>query len=71
MLLRLKLWLGAVGIFAAALAASWFGGKRKAQTNAKIREVNEYVETRKRLDTIEPTSDPAAAREWLQRRGEQ
>jgi len=71
MFLRLKLWLGAVGLFAAALAASWLGGKKKAQTDAKIREVNEYVETRKRLDEIEPPSDPAAAREWLQHRGEQ
>lgn len=71
MIARLKFWSGALGVLVVALAASWFGGKRKAQTNAKIREVNEYVETRKRLDTIEPTSDPAAAREWLQRRGEQ
>lgn len=36
MILRLKLWGAAIGFVVAALAASWFGGRKSAQTDAKI-----------------------------------
>jgi hypothetical protein len=40
-------------------------GKRQDQ----VEELNEYVETRKRMDEIGRMSDADAAREWLRERG--
>jgi hypothetical protein len=40
-------------------------GKRQDQAE----ELNEYVETRKRMDEIGRMSDADAAREWLRERG--
>jgi hypothetical protein len=70
MLLRLKLWLGAAGLFAAALAASWLGGRKQAKTDAKLREVKDYVETRKRIDSVDVGDDPAVLRDFLRERGQ-
>jgi hypothetical protein len=35
MIARLKLWAAAVGFVVAALLASWLGGRKSAQTDAK------------------------------------
>jgi dienelactone hydrolase len=66
---RLKLWAMGLGLVVAALAASWFGGRKSAQADAKQEELESYVETRKRMDEIGRMSDADAAREWLRERG--
>jgi dienelactone hydrolase len=66
---RLKLWAMGLGLVVAALAASWFGGRKSAQADAKQEELEGYVETRKRMDEIGRMSDADAAREWLRERG--
>lgn len=66
---RLKLWAMGLGLVVAALAASWFGGRKSAQADAKQEELEGYVETRKRMDEIGRMSDADAARDWLRERG--
>jgi dienelactone hydrolase len=66
---RLKLWAMGLGLVVAALAASWFGGRKSAQADAKQEELEGYVETRNRMDEIGRMSDADAARDWLRERG--
>jgi hypothetical protein len=40
-------------------------GKRQDRAE----ELNEYVETRKRMDEVDAGDDPAVLREWLRERG--
>jgi dienelactone hydrolase len=71
MMLRLKLWAAAAGAFLMALAAFWFGGRKSAQADAKRKEAEDYVDTRKRIDEVARMSDADAARDWLRERGKQ
>ena len=66
---RLKLWAIAFGLFVTALAASYFGGRKSAQADAKEEEMRDYVDTRKRMDDVGRMSDADAARDWLRERG--
>jgi hypothetical protein len=66
---RLKMWAMGLGLVVAALAASWFGGRKSAQADAKQEELEGYVETRGRMDEIGRMSDADAARMWLEDRG--
>ena len=66
---RLKMWAAGIGLVVAALAASWLGGRKSAQADAKQEELENYVETRKRMDEIGRMSDADAARDWLRERG--
>lgn len=66
---RLKLWAMGLGLVVAALAASWFGGRKSAQADAKQEELEGYVETRKRMDEVGRMSDADAAADWLRERG--
>lgn len=69
MLFRLKLWATGIGLVITALAATWFGGRKSAQADAKIEGLEDYVDTRKRMDEVGRMSDADAAREWLRERG--
>ena len=70
MIARLKLWAAGLGLVIAALAASWFGGRKSAQADAKVKELKGYVETRQRMDEADIVGDdPAAARVFLEQRG--
>ena len=65
---RLKMWLAAAGAFIVALLSIWFGGKKAGKNAAKAEELNEYIETRKRMDKVDgDTAD--SSREWLRERG--
>ena len=66
---RLKMLAAGIGLVVAALAASWLGGRKSAQADAKQEELENYVETRKRMDEIGRMSDADAARDWLRERG--
>lgn len=66
---RLKMWSAAFGLVVAALAASWFGGRKSAQADAKAEELEDYADTRKRMDEVGRMSDADAAADWLRERG--
>lgn len=68
-LARLKLWAAGIGLVIAALAASWLGGRKSAQADAKVEELTDYVDTRKRMDEVGRMSDADAAADWLRERG--
>lgn len=70
MIARLKLWAAAAGLLIAALAASWFGGRKAQQADNKVEELEEYADTRKKIDAIGRMSDADAARDWLRERGQ-
>jgi hypothetical protein len=53
---------------AAALAASWFGGRKSAQADAKSKQKDDYIDTRKRMDEVDIGDDPAVLRDWLRGR---
>jgi hypothetical protein len=55
-------------LYVIALAASWFGGRKAAETDAKIVEMQEYANTRRKLDEVGRMSDADAARMWLAER---
>jgi hypothetical protein len=68
-MLRIKIWLAAAGAFIVALFAAYWNGRRDGKANAEVRELNEYIETRKRMDKVDgDTAD--SSREWLRERGE-
>ena len=52
-----------------ALVASWFGGRNVAKSDAKVEGLEDYVETRKRMDEVGRMSDADASRDWLRERG--
>ena len=68
-LARLKLWAAGAGLVVVALAASWLGGRKSAQADAKVEELTDYVDTRKRMDEVGRMSDADAAADWLRERG--
>lgn len=65
---KIKMWLAGIGAVAIALLSVWFGGKKAGRDAAKMEELNEYIETRKRMDAADLDGD---AREWLRDRGKQ
>jgi len=69
MMMRIKMALAAAGAFIVALLSIWFGGKKAGKNAAKAEELNEYIETRNRMDKVDgDTAD--SSREWLRQRGE-
>lgn len=53
MLARLKLWAAAVGLVIAALATSWFAGRKSGQTDTKVRQTERDLDTSLRAKEIE------------------
>lgn len=51
------------------LLASWFGGRNVAKSDAKVEGLEDYVETRKRMDDVARLSDADIARMFLEERG--
>ena len=70
-MIRLKMWAAAIGVFLTTLAAIWFGGRKSAQADAKRKEAEDYVDTRKRIDEVERPGSVDAARGWLHDRSKQ
>ena len=64
---RIKLWLSVIGAFVVALFGAYWRGKSDADDAAAERELNEYVEARKRMDAVD-IGDADASREWLRDR---
>jgi len=55
---RFKVWLYAAGAIVVALGAAYLRGKSDEAGAEKERELNEYVETRKRMDTVDSGNNP-------------
>ena len=65
---KLKMYLAAAGAVVAALGVAYLRG-RSAEAEAEYeRELNEYVETRKRMDAVDSGNSPDDARDWLRQR---
>jgi len=67
-LTRIKLWLAAAGAFALALGAAYWRGRSAADAAAERERLDDYVETRKRMDEVGRMSDADASRTWLRDR---
>lgn len=72
MIARLKAWAALAGLVVAALAASWFGGRKSAKTDAKLREAEDDLATAMRARSIEneveamrPDALRERARKWV------
>ena len=67
-LAKLKMYFVAAGAVIAALGVAYFRGRSSEAAAERERELNEYVETRKRMDTVDSGSDADASRAWLRAR---
>ena len=67
-LAKLKMYFVAAGAVIAALGVAYLRGKSDEAAAEHERELNEYVETRKRMDTVDSGSDADASRAWLRAR---
>ena len=67
---KLKLYLALAGGLIVALATAYFRGRKDQGVADHERELNEYVETRRRMDEHTIPADAADAHEWLRKRGE-
>ena len=53
------------------LLAAWFGGNKAGRDAAKIKELQGYVETSQKINSVQPISDPDIAAKWLRNRSKQ
>lgn len=67
---RIKLWLAAAGAFLVALGAAYWRGRSAADAAAERERLDDYVETRKRMDEVDTGDDPAVLRDWLRERSQ-
>lgn len=65
---KLKMYLVAAGAVIAALGVAYFRGRSDEAGAEYERELNEYIETRKRMDAVDSGSNPDDARDWLRAR---
>jgi len=52
------------------LLAAWFGGNKAGRDAAKIKELQRYVQTSQKINSVEPMPDADAAGEWLRQRAQ-
>ena len=69
-LTRIKLWLAAAGAFLLALGAAYWRGRSAADAAAERERLEDYVDTRKRMDEVDAGDDPGVLRDWLRDRGQ-
>ena len=69
-LTRIKLWLAAAGAFLVALGAAYWRGRSAADAAAERERLEDYVDTRKRMDEVDAGDDPGVLRDWLRDRGQ-
>jgi len=67
---RIKLWLAAAGAFVLALGAAYWRGRSAADAAAERERLEDYVDTRKRMDEVDAGDDPSVIRDWLRDRGQ-
>lgn len=64
-------WLIGAAAAVIAIASIWFGGRKSIKTEIKAKGLEEYADTREKLDQVGRMSDADAARAWLHERGKQ
>jgi len=64
---RIKVYFAAAGAFLAALFGVYLRGRRDEADAEAERELNEYVEARRRMDAVD-IDDPGTARQFLRDR---
>jgi hypothetical protein len=52
------------------LLTAWFGGNKAGRDAAKIKELQGYVQTSQKINSVEPISDPDAAADFLRQRAQ-
>jgi hypothetical protein len=67
---KVRGWLYAAGAVLVAIVAAYFRGRSDAAEAEHDRELNEYVETRRRMDETTIPNDASDVREWLRKRGQ-
>jgi len=67
-LAKLKMYFVAAGAVIAALGVAYFRGRSAEAAAERERELNEYVETRKRMDAVDSGDSPDDAHAWLRER---
>lgn len=65
---RVKAWLYVAGAALVAFVGAYLRGRSDEAEAEHERELNEYVETRRRLDENTIPADANAAHEWLRKR---
>lgn len=70
-MVTLRLCITYVFVFISALVTSWFGGRKQGETDAKVKELQSYADTSKKIDAVGPMPDVAAAIEFLRNRSKQ
>jgi len=68
---RIKLYLAAAGAFVVALFAAYLRGRSDKGEAVERERLEDYVETRKRMDEVHTDDDPTVLRDWLRERGKQ
>jgi hypothetical protein len=68
---RIKLYLAAAGAFVVALFAAYLRGRSDKGEAVERERLEDYVETRKRMDEVDTDGDPTVLRDWLRERGKQ
>jgi len=68
---RIKLYFAAAGAFVVALFAAYLRGRSDKGEAVERERLEDYVETRKRMDEVDTGDDPAVLRDWLRERGKQ
>ena len=71
MLDRINLWLVAAGAFLVALGGAYLRGRSDKGEAVERERLEDYVETRKRMDEVDTDDDPTVLRDWLRERGKQ
>ena len=62
---KLKMYLAAAGAVIVALGVAYLRGRSAEAAAEHERELNEYVETRKRMDAVDSGDSPGDAHAWL------
>jgi hypothetical protein len=68
---RIKLYLAAAGAFVVALLSAYLRGRSDKGEAVERERLEDYVETRKRMDEVDTDDDPDVLRDWLRDRGKQ
>lgn len=67
MINRMQSFLAVIGSVALSIIAAFFAGKRNQKEARKTKETKDYVQTRKKIDTVQLV-DPGSARRRLHQR---
>ena len=61
-------WIGGAVAALLAIAGVWMAGGKSQRQKTKIDAQSGYINTRKAIDNVEISDDPAALRDWLRER---